>query len=167
MKGASRSRIWLAETHSANFELLRHFLSRFFDSEMSGAGEWQKVAIGIFAALVSFGIVAVRTYMERYDRMQDAGLSPVRILQEIRGHILERAEATGELTEDRLVGILKALGRPEDIAPLYQAEALMARARSSFSPTPASRTERVPGQLLTSAITDNRSCTRSAITVRL
>ena len=57
------------------------------------------------------------------------------ILQEIRGHILERTEASGELTEERLVEILKALGRPEDIAPLYQAEALMARARTSFSPT--------------------------------
>jgi len=56
------------------------------------------------------------------------------ILQEIRGHILERAEAAGELTDDRLVAILTALGKPEDIAPLYQAEALMARARTSFSP---------------------------------
>ncbi len=57
------------------------------------------------------------------------------ILQEIRGHILERADAAGELTDERLVAILQALGRPEDIAPLYQAEALMARARASFSPT--------------------------------
>jgi uncharacterized membrane protein len=57
------------------------------------------------------------------------------ILREIRGHILERAEAAGEMTEERLFGILHALGRPEDIAPLYQAEALMARARSSYSPT--------------------------------
>lgn len=56
------------------------------------------------------------------------------ILQEIRGHILERAEASGELTEERLVVILKALGRPEEIAPLYQANSLMARARSSLSP---------------------------------
>jgi uncharacterized membrane protein len=56
------------------------------------------------------------------------------ILQEIRGHILERAESAGELTDERLVAILRALGRPEDIAPLYQAEALMARARTSFSP---------------------------------
>ena len=56
------------------------------------------------------------------------------ILQEIRGHILERAEASGELTDERLVEILKALGRPEDIAPLYHADALMARARSSLSP---------------------------------
>ena len=57
------------------------------------------------------------------------------ILQEIRGHILERAESAGELTDERLAEILRALGRPEDIAPLYQAEALMARARTSFSPT--------------------------------
>ncbi len=57
------------------------------------------------------------------------------ILREIRGHILERAEATGAMTDERLAAILKALGRPEDIAPLYQAEALMARARTSYSPT--------------------------------
>jgi uncharacterized membrane protein len=57
------------------------------------------------------------------------------ILQEIRGHILERAEASGELTEERLVAILKALGRPEEIAPLYQAESLVARARTSLSPS--------------------------------
>jgi uncharacterized membrane protein len=57
------------------------------------------------------------------------------ILQEIRGHILERAESSGELTEERLVAILKALGKPEEIAPLYQAEAAVARARASLSPT--------------------------------
>jgi len=56
------------------------------------------------------------------------------ILREIRGHILERAEASGELTEERLVAILKALGSPEQIAPLYQADALVARARTSLSP---------------------------------
>ena len=56
------------------------------------------------------------------------------ILQEIRGHILERAEASGELTEQRLVEILKALGRPEDIAPLYQVDSVVAKARSSLSP---------------------------------
>ncbi len=56
------------------------------------------------------------------------------ILQEIRGHILERAEAAGELTEDRLVEILKALGRPQEIAPLYQADSVVAKARASLSP---------------------------------
>lgn len=56
------------------------------------------------------------------------------ILQEIRGHILDRAEASGELTEERLVAILKALGRPEEIAPLYQVDSVVAKARGSFSP---------------------------------
>src|SRR5207247_3677929 len=49
------------------------------------------------------------------------------ILQEIRGHIFERAEETGELTEDRVVAILKALGRPDEIAPLYQVDSVIAR----------------------------------------
>jgi uncharacterized membrane protein len=57
------------------------------------------------------------------------------ILQEIRGHILERAESSGELTDERLVAILQALGKPEDIAPLYQADSVMAKARTSLSPT--------------------------------
>jgi uncharacterized membrane protein len=56
------------------------------------------------------------------------------ILQEIRGHILERTEASGELTEARLVEILKALGRPEEIAPLYQVDSVVAKARGSLSP---------------------------------
>jgi uncharacterized membrane protein len=56
------------------------------------------------------------------------------ILREIRSHILDRAEASGELTDDKLARILKELGQPEDIGPLYQAEAMVARARSSFSP---------------------------------
>jgi len=56
------------------------------------------------------------------------------ILREIRGHILERAESSGALNNERIVEILRELGRPEDIGPLYQSEALVARARSSFSP---------------------------------
>jgi uncharacterized membrane protein len=62
------------------------------------------------------------------------------ILREIRSHILERAETAGELTDEKLVAILKALGKPEDIGPLYQADAMVARARSSFSPTLIFRT---------------------------
>jgi uncharacterized membrane protein len=56
------------------------------------------------------------------------------ILQEIRGHILERTEASGELTDERLVAILKALGSPDEIAPLYQADSVVAKARGSLSP---------------------------------
>src|SRR5262249_34281170 len=57
------------------------------------------------------------------------------ILQEIRGHILERAESSGELTDERLVAILQALGKPEEIAPLYQADSAVAKAPTSLSPT--------------------------------
>jgi predicted permease len=77
-------REWLAETHRVQFELLRHFVLRFFDSEMSGAGEWRKVAIGIFAALLSVSMVAFRTYMGRYNMMEEAGLPAAQILGEIR-----------------------------------------------------------------------------------
>lgn len=56
------------------------------------------------------------------------------ILLEIRGHILEKAEAAGQLTPERLRDILRALGSPEEIAPLYHAEALVSRARASVSP---------------------------------
>jgi len=76
-------RNWLNGTHGVKFELLRHFLLRFFDTEMSGAGEWRKVAIGIFATLVSVSIVGFQTYIERYNLMQDAGLSEQQILREM------------------------------------------------------------------------------------
>ena len=56
------------------------------------------------------------------------------ILREIRGHILERAENGSELTNEKLVQILRDLGQPEEIGPLYQREASVARARSSLSP---------------------------------
>jgi uncharacterized membrane protein len=87
------------------------------------------------------------TDAERLQRRIDAYLAELRrclgelppeevhdILQEIRGHILERTEASGELTEERLVEILKALGRPEEIAPLYQVDSVVAKARISLSP---------------------------------
>jgi predicted permease len=63
-----RIRSWLQETHGANVELLRHFLARFFDTESTSVpGEWQKVAAGILAAILSVAILLVRTFMERYD----------------------------------------------------------------------------------------------------
>jgi predicted permease len=63
----SRFRDWVQETHSTGFELLRHFLVRFFDNDMvSVPGEWQKVAAGIFAVLVSVGFGALQIYWQRY-----------------------------------------------------------------------------------------------------
>jgi uncharacterized membrane protein len=54
------------------------------------------------------------------------------ILREIRGHILERQEGEGD--SERLLKILRELGSPEDIGALYRTEALVARARTTFSP---------------------------------
>ena len=83
----------------------------------------------------------------RFDTKIDAYLAQLRqslgelpaaevneILQEIRGHILERSQSSGELTEEKLTSILKALGSPDQIAPLYEVDSIVARARSSFSP---------------------------------
>jgi uncharacterized membrane protein len=52
------------------------------------------------------------------------------ILREFRSHILEREE-TGQGNVQRIFG---ELGSPEDIAALYRTDALVARARLTFSP---------------------------------
>jgi hypothetical protein len=63
----ARLRAWRDETHGAGFELVRHFLARFFDSEMvSTSGGWLKVTIGLFAMLLSAGILVLKTYGWRY-----------------------------------------------------------------------------------------------------
>ncbi len=63
----TRLRTWLDETHGAGLELVRHFLARFFDSEMvSTSGGWLKVVIGLFAALFSVSALGLRIYYLRY-----------------------------------------------------------------------------------------------------
>ena len=62
------------------------------------------------------------------------------ILVEIRSHIIDRAESAGDLTDDKIVAILTALGRPEEIGPMYESQAMISRARASFSPTLILRT---------------------------
>jgi predicted permease len=69
-------RAWLDETHAPAFELVRHFLARFFDSEMVAAsGDWMKLAVGILAVLLSFSILAVQTYAGRYSRLLNPQIS--------------------------------------------------------------------------------------------
>jgi predicted permease len=50
---------WLDETHGPRFELLRHFLTHMFDSEMSPGREWSGVAVGVFSLAVPAGILLV------------------------------------------------------------------------------------------------------------
>jgi hypothetical protein len=59
---------------------------------------------------------------------------PDDILREIRGHIVERAEAARGTEGSTIERILEEMGRPEDIGSLYRTEALVARARATFSP---------------------------------
>src|ERR1044071_3571867 len=80
----ARLKVWLEETHGPDFELVRHFLLRFFDTELTSIpGEWQKVAAGIFAVLFSISILMVQSYMERYDKLQAAGFSADAIYREM------------------------------------------------------------------------------------
>src|ERR1035438_4935383 len=68
----NRLRHWLGETPSDTFELVRHFLARFFDTEIGATNDdWRKVAIGIFASLVSLAILGVQVYLARFRLLQD------------------------------------------------------------------------------------------------
>ena len=48
---------WFGETHGPRFELLRHFLLRMFDTEISPRGEWSRVAVGAFSLALPAGIL--------------------------------------------------------------------------------------------------------------
>src|ERR1700686_5028859 len=62
-----RVREWLEETHSAAFELRRHFFLRFFDSDLvSTPGQWQVVAGGVLAILLSLSLIYVQAYYHKY-----------------------------------------------------------------------------------------------------
>jgi len=62
-----RVREWLEETHSAGFELRRHFFARFFDSELvASQGQWQVVAYGTMGIVASLVIVLTQAYYSKY-----------------------------------------------------------------------------------------------------
>src|SRR5215472_6589826 len=67
---------WLDETHGSWFELVRHFLARFFDNDMiTIPGEWQKVAVGVFASLVSVGFALLDMYRDRYKHLHSVSFA--------------------------------------------------------------------------------------------
>src|SRR5207302_6680237 len=72
----ARIRDWLEETHGAGFELVRHFLFSFFESDMvTPSGDWMKLGIGLLAVLLSFSILALKTYADRYARLWNPNIS--------------------------------------------------------------------------------------------
>ena len=60
---------WLAETHGAGFELVRHFFLRFFDSDLiTTPGQLEALMIGVFSTLASFGLLLPsRLYRKYFD----------------------------------------------------------------------------------------------------
>ncbi len=74
---AAAFRDWMEESHGSGFELRRHFFRRFFDSDLvSSAGQWQVVAIGLFAIVASLSIPMVQAYYHKYRMLQELD-SPV------------------------------------------------------------------------------------------
>src|SRR5258707_6264344 len=65
-----RPREWLEQTHSAAFELRRHFFLRFFDSDLvSTPGQWQVVAGGVLAVLLSLSLILTQAYYHKYSEL--------------------------------------------------------------------------------------------------
>jgi predicted permease len=85
----SRFRRWREETHGPAWELVRHFLLRFFDNEMiTVPGEWQKVAVGLFASLVSVALAASAIYRDRYLGMHNAQIPFAQFRQAMRDDMI-------------------------------------------------------------------------------
>ena len=66
---------------NARRELLHHFLETFFDSEaLPVSGEWKKTAIGVLAAVLSFGILVFDVYSKRYAALNSLTYSSLALL---------------------------------------------------------------------------------------
>ena len=68
-------------------------------------------------------------------RLRGLGPEEVReVVEELRGHVLEKAAAGGEPTPAGVEAALAALGSPEDLAREYLTDAILVRAEAGRSP---------------------------------
>ncbi|MFN0104849.1 MAG: hypothetical protein ACKV2U_22545, partial [Bryobacteraceae bacterium] len=68
-------RAWLEETHGTRFELVRHFLPGFFDSELvASRGEWSRVAVGATSILASSWMLLFALLLFKYKKLEALGL---------------------------------------------------------------------------------------------
>src|SRR5581483_8695252 len=75
--GDRRMKHWLAETHGSTFELVRHFFTGMFDSELFTArGQWRNVAIGALALALPAAFVTLDSpyFYKGLDRIHDPAL---------------------------------------------------------------------------------------------
>src|SRR5258706_8468155 len=67
-------------------------------------------------------------------RLRGMGEENVRdIVEELRGHILDRAEVAGDATPAGIDAAIAALGTPEELAAQYLTDDLLGRAEASGS----------------------------------
>lgn len=79
--------------------------------------------------LIEAYLVKLRT---RLRGMEDEDVRE--IVQELRAHVTDKANASGEITAATVDSALGALGSPEELASQYLADALLSRAAISRSP---------------------------------
>ena len=64
---AARLRLWWQETHSGQFELIRHFCGQFFESELlARPGQLKLLFGGVLSVLASLSILFLQAYYHKY-----------------------------------------------------------------------------------------------------
>ncbi len=66
-----RIRVWLAQTHGPQFELLRHFLSEQLANDLMSSDQVRRLVITVLAALGCVGPLIIRLYIRKYRYLQD------------------------------------------------------------------------------------------------
>jgi hypothetical protein len=62
-----RIKAWLAETHGTSFELVRHFVNTFFDSDLvTEPGQWTKVMVTAFALIAPSFFMMSQVLAQKY-----------------------------------------------------------------------------------------------------
>ena len=65
-----RMRVWMRETHGAQFELVRHFLSQQLAYEFISSDQVRRLVITTLAALGCVGPLIIRLYLPKYAQLQ-------------------------------------------------------------------------------------------------
>ena len=69
-------RRWLDSTHGTRFELTRHFLLSFFESDLvTSPGEWMRAAAGFIGVLISVAILMLPMFVHRYGCLEQGAPS--------------------------------------------------------------------------------------------
>ena len=67
---------WLHATHGTRFELVRHFVTGFFESDLvTSPAEWLKTVSGVIGVLVSVCVLMVPVFAHRYGCLEQAAPS--------------------------------------------------------------------------------------------